>query len=111
VALSMSTHRAHDGVLCIELMGEVDLATVDALQAQIAAALNTHDVTAVVVDLAGVTFLDSTGISALLKGRRSADEHAKGYWIDAAHGMVREVLDISGVWEHLGGECRPGAQR
>jgi anti-anti-sigma factor len=83
--------------------GEVDLTTVGVLQEEIVAGLDADDVPGVVVDLAEVTFLDSSGISVLLKGRRLAEERAKGYRVDAAHGMVRQVLDISGAWNHLAG--------
>jgi anti-anti-sigma factor len=58
-------------------------------------------VTAVVVDLAGVQFLDSSGIAVLLKGRRLADERGAAYRVAGAHGMVKRILELSGVWEHL----------
>jgi len=53
------------------------------------------------VDLAEVAFLDSSGIASLLKGRRIADGLGKAYWVTGATGIVREVLDLTGVWAHL----------
>lgn len=103
MGLSVSTQRS-DGAVRLALAGEIDLSNVDALQAEVVAVLESGDATAVIVDLAGVTFLDSSGISALLKGRRVADGKGKGFRVEAARGMVREVLDITGVWEHLAGE-------
>jgi anti-anti-sigma factor len=104
MGLTVSTHRPDSRTLHLNVAGEVDLATAGILQHEIVAGLEADDVPDVVVDLAEVTFLDSSGISVLLKGRRLADENAKGYRVDAAHGMVRQVLDISGVWEYLGGQ-------
>ena len=59
--------------------GDVDLAVAPEIDAAIAAAADTVDVEAIVVDLAGVTFLDSSGINALLRGRRLADQHHLDY--------------------------------
>ena len=62
----------------------------------------TRETAEVVVDLSGVTFLDSSGISALVKQRRLADEHGKLMRISGAGGTVRDVLRLTGVWQHLG---------
>lgn len=84
--------------------GEVDLSSVPALDAAIEAAVHAADVEAVVVDLASVTFLDSSGISVLLRGRRLADEHGLDYRIVGAEGLVLTVLELTGVWAHLSGQ-------
>jgi anti-anti-sigma factor len=60
-------------------------------------------VDAVLVDLAGVQFLDSSGIASLLKGRRLADQRGVSYRAVGADGMIRQVLELGGVWEHLCG--------
>jgi anti-sigma B factor antagonist len=87
----------------ISVDGDVDMATVGALENAIEAALVRTDITHVLVDLAGVTFLDSSGISGLLKGRRHADAHGKTYRIASATGVALRVLEVSGVWDHLAG--------
>jgi anti-anti-sigma factor len=51
----------------------------------------------VVVDLTGVTFLDSSGIRALLTVRRIADEHGAALTVTGAHGIVRRVLTLTGL--------------
>ncbi|GAA5194636.1 hypothetical protein GCM10023322_59460 [Rugosimonospora acidiphila] len=100
--LSVSASRSGDTTR-LSLTGEVDLSTVDALQEEIAASVEAEDVASLIIDLSGVTFLDSSGISALLKGRRLADDRQKTFRVEAARDMVREVLNITGVWEHLAG--------
>jgi anti-sigma B factor antagonist len=85
--------------------GEVDLASVPSLDAAIEAAVHAAGVETVVVDLVGVTFMDSSGISVLLRGRRLADEHNLCYRVVGAHGMVLMVLELTGVWTHLSGQA------
>lgn len=101
MTLTVSTDRRDGGILYLIVTGEVDLATADVLQQEIAAGLDADDVPGIVVDLTEVTFLDSSGIRVLLKGRRSAEERAKSYLVDAPRGVARRILDLSGVREHL----------
>jgi anti-sigma B factor antagonist len=104
VALRLSTHRS-GGEVTVVLHGVIDLATVDQLEAAIAGAFADNTSTAVVVDLSEVQLLDSAGISALLKGRRQADDCERGYRVVGATGIVAEVLRITGVWDHLAGDA------
>lgn len=55
---------ADDGSIRICLSGEIDLANAATVDDQIRAAL-THQLSAVSVDLAGLTYLDSAGIRVL----------------------------------------------
>jgi anti-anti-sigma factor len=87
------------------MAGEVDLAAGAAAEAAIMSALTEPDVDTVVVDLTTVTFLDSSGISVLLAGRRAADERGVTYRVAGAGGIVRKVLDLTGVWPLLSGEA------
>jgi anti-anti-sigma factor len=81
-------------------VGDIDLSTVDTLAAQLGAAIDS-DASRIEVDLSGVTFVDSVGIHALLKGRRLADASGKDYAVNGADGIVRQVLELTGVWTHL----------
>jgi anti-anti-sigma factor len=102
VQVSASPQR-DGGVVTVAVSGEVDLSTVRTVDRAIAEALSADGVTAVQVDLSGVEFLDSSGISALLKGRRGADERGLAYRVVGAHGIAERVLRMSGVWTHLTG--------
>jgi anti-anti-sigma factor len=102
MGISVSTQRSDDA-LRLRVAGEIDLSNIEALQAEVASAVESGEARLVVVDLAEVSFLDSSGIGALLKGRRLADDAGKGFRVEGAQGMVREVLTITGVWEHLSG--------
>jgi anti-sigma B factor antagonist len=104
VQVSVSSHRS-DGVLTVTVAGEVDLSTGAAVQRAIWDAVETEGVREVHLDLSDVSFLDSSGIALLLHGRRSADERGLGYRVTGAQGMVRQVLEMTGVWGHLSGEA------
>lgn len=90
-----------DGVR-IRVRGEIDLAVADNLQKWIAEAIAaTPGTTRAEVDLAAVTFLDSTGIRALVLAQRDAQEHGVLMRICGARGRVEMVLKLTGVFELL----------
>ena len=94
-------------VATVVVSGEVDTATGPTVDKAIQEALTTDGVDTVRVDLSAVRFLDSSGISLLLKGRRVADDRAISYQVTDAHGTVLRVLQLSGVWDHLSGDADP----
>jgi anti-sigma B factor antagonist len=101
--LSLSS-RFDAGTVTVSVSGEIDLSNVDELADAIATAVR-GEAPAVVLDISEVTFIDSVGITALLKGRRLADEHSKEYRVSGADGLVRQLLDLTGVWTHLSGQA------
>ena len=99
--LSVTIHR-DSGRASVVVRGEIDVLYVDSLASELAAAADS-DAPQVEVDLSGVTFIDSTGINALVKGRRLATASGKQYRVVGSDGFVRDVLKLSGVWDHLTG--------
>ena len=87
----------------VAVAGEVDLASAPAVETAIEAAVDAAGTTGVVVNLSQVTFLDSSGINALLNGRRVAEDHGVAYVVVGAQGQVLTVLELTGVWPHLSG--------
>ncbi|SEK47528.1 STAS domain-containing protein [Streptacidiphilus jiangxiensis] len=94
-APSATCHRElrADGVLVYTMGGDLDMSAADAL---------TFDspldaVRAVVVDLASVTFFDSTGLNALLHLRAAALKHALTVHLAAVPAQTARVLDITDV--------------
>src|SRR4051812_17988462 len=100
----MSSRRDIDTVT-VMISGEIDLATAEQLHHEIATHVESRHVAAVLLDFAGVTFIDSAGINTLLVGRRLADEHGKGYRVINAATLVRDLLEMTGVWSHLTGRA------
>ena len=92
-----------DGVLHCALSGELDLVGVPILRNYLDARLALDTVAEVQADLSAVTFMDSSGIGALIACLRRANEHGKTFRIVNARGRVLEVLDLTNVTALLTG--------
>jgi anti-sigma B factor antagonist len=97
------TASAADGVATISADGEIDLLTGPLLLREIKQALADDDIRQIVVNLAQTRFLDSTGVAVLLAGHREAGPHDVAFRVEAAQGIVLEVLRLTGVWDKLSG--------
>jgi anti-sigma B factor antagonist len=82
----------------VALRGEVDVATVDqvrvALTDAIAAAPG-----AIVVDLSGLSFIDSTGLGALVFGFQRARDAGISFRLTRPSRGVHQILVLSGLLE------------
>ena len=91
-------HTAYGAL--VSIAGELDIATVprliDALAAEPAATAG-----ALVVDLAGVTFMDSTGLGELVKLEHALAARAGRLAIACPEGPARLLLDVTGLTEQL----------
>jgi anti-sigma B factor antagonist len=96
--------RIAAGSATLALTGEIDLSTCAKLAAAIDAAVD-GGANAVAVDLAGVTFLDSTGVNALVQGKRKAESVGAQYRVVGAGGMAARVLKLVGVLDVLTGNA------
>ena len=80
----------------VSILGELDIATVP----HVTAALQDEPVAAagaVVVDLTGVTFMDSTGLAALMSLKRDLDARGARLLIACPEGPARLLFDVTGV--------------
>jgi anti-sigma B factor antagonist len=84
----------------LRVAGEVDLATADELNQAIAAALQAGP-GALVVDLAEVTFLDSTGLAVLVAVTNQTGTSGVRLTIRDPAPRVRNVIRITGLGEFL----------
>lgn len=80
--------------------GELDLATVEELERELLRA-EASDADAIVVDLSGLSFMDSSGVRMLLEA--SARSRADACRLSLLRGVaaVERVLQISGVQDKL----------
>ncbi|MFC4017737.1 STAS domain-containing protein [Micromonospora sp. GCM10011542] len=79
----------------VALRGECDLAARDELTDVLTAAVRSAQV--VVVDVGGLTFLDSTGLHSLVTAHHAARAEGGRLYVVNAVGAVATVLDITGV--------------
>jgi anti-sigma B factor antagonist len=97
VALTYEGDGAH-----LALTGELDLACVPRFEALLGSAFVMAD--HCLIDLARLTFVDSSGIRALLRARRRAAESGATLEIVGATATVARVLTNAGV-EHVLGDA------
>jgi anti-sigma B factor antagonist len=89
------TTSTSDGVTVLEVAGEVDLSSADQLRDTAIAALTPYGGT-LRIDLAGVTFMDSTGLRALMAIYEYAgDQHR--VLIQNPRRNVQRILEITGL--------------
>jgi anti-sigma B factor antagonist len=87
----------HTLVLC----GELDIASAPMLEAAVAEVPDSGT-RALVLDLSEVTFMDSSGLKALLATYRRCQEHEREFSVAGASDRVRRVLDMTGVSRAIG---------
>ena len=101
VALEFSTDVTNTGAMwVVRVAGEVDIATAPRLAATLDAVVKA-DPTRVLVELDDVTFLDSSGIRALVLAQRRLEDVGAAFVIDGMSEAVKHVLEIAGVLESL----------
>lgn len=88
-------HLLEDGTFVVEASGEVDLAVVDQLLEIAIGGLS--GARAVCLDLRGVSFIDSTGIGALVLIRNEASAASKSMRLTNVPPAVRRLLALTGL--------------
>ncbi len=89
------------GSCLVRLPQEVDLASAPALREEMLAALN-RDGVHLVADALDVTFMDSSGVNALVRARERAAGLGGSLHVVSRSPAVRRVLQITGLVERLG---------
>ncbi|MGK5442270.1 STAS domain-containing protein [Micromonospora sp. URMC 105] len=90
--------RSEDGGrIVLRPVGDLDIATAAVLQDAVDTALDLPDTVELVVDLAEVPFLDSTGVAALLRGAAEAVGRGASLRAVDPQPVVARVLRITGV--------------
>ncbi|MEU4568881.1 STAS domain-containing protein [Micromonospora sp. NPDC023956] len=90
------------GGVVLSPAGEVDMSTVDVLETALLAVLDRPDVEECLVDLAEVSFLDSTGLRVLIEGFSLARERGRSLRVANPQPVVERVLRITSVGPLLG---------
>jgi anti-sigma B factor antagonist len=102
--MTVSIVRA-DRTATLVVSGDIDLATSPVLERHLANTLAVGDVDNVIIDLSAVQFLDSSGITVLLIGRRRARAANTRFRVRGANKLVEKILRLTGVFDLLCGEA------
>ena len=94
-----------DAMICtdcveIRLRGELDVATGPLLGRQLAEIIERKRPAQVVVDLHELAFMDSSGLTTLIRARRQLESFGR-LVLDRATPIVQRVLELSGVRDYI----------
>ena len=87
-------YRGSDAFIVVE--GEFDTTAAERFVASVLDALET-DPEAIVIDANGLTFIDSSGLTALLRSRAAAGVAGVGFGISERSPALRRAIDVAGI--------------
>jgi anti-anti-sigma factor len=99
--LKLDFEQRVGGPLRAIVTGEIDFSSASAMQARIVSACERNHSHSLILDLAGVEFMDSSGLRALLHLQRELDEEGGGLALAMPTAEVRNILTLTGLERHL----------
>lgn len=91
-------HVRNDGAHVLEVEGVLDIFTIEDFDNSL---LELHDVSSLTIDLSRLTFIDSTGIGALLRAIYLAQEQNFPIHLTGMSEGIREMFETIGVMRVL----------
>ena len=88
---------ARDRVLRLEVDGEIDVSSAPGMLDSVLCAALADDHRQVVVDLRRVTFIDSTGLAAVLETNRRLRDQGVHLVLVRPSGIVRRLFEMTGL--------------
>jgi anti-sigma B factor antagonist len=99
---SILSTLADDGTAIVTVLGEIDFANSGQLAQRLRATVTDWSPATVRVDLAQASFIDSTGLGALIEGYQAAGEVGIEYIVVNPTDVFRRVLTVTGLAEFFG---------
>lgn len=90
--LALETELLRDDVVIVRLVGEIDISSVHLLRSRFTTLID-EGRSAVILDATRVTFMDSTGLHALVEGKRILHENGMRIFLVPSR-QVRRVLEL-----------------
>jgi anti-sigma B factor antagonist len=103
------THHVHadSAGLVVAVSGEMDLTVAGAFEDTVQRLIAGRRPGLVRIDLGGLEFLDSTGVSVLVRLWRMARRENCSLRVINPTGVVRQILDVTGAMAIVGGPMAP----
>jgi anti-sigma B factor antagonist len=92
--------RDQDHASVISVTGELDLASSPALEDELER-IAASETSLVIVDLRSLEFMDSTGLSVLVRAHQKAEENGQSFALVRGPAQVQRLLSLTGVAERL----------
>jgi anti-sigma B factor antagonist len=89
------------GTTCLTVEGEVDAVTGDYFRRTVMTLVNDPGVARVLLNIAGLEFIDSNGVTVLVKAHRAAGERGVHFAIVETTDNIRGLLELLGVYDML----------
>ena len=86
-------NEQHEGYVLVRLSGEVDLSWSQTVRRAVLDAMNQN--LPVGVDLSAVSYIDSSGIAALVEGFQRARSHGRRFVLVSISSATRAVLELA----------------
>ena len=96
--LSVRTDPPSDGEVVAHVVGSIDIESRHELL-RVAGESFHDDIAKWVVDLSGVTFMDSTGIAALVLLANDAEDGESRFVVRTPSPTVKRILEVTGLLE------------
>jgi anti-sigma B factor antagonist len=100
----INTRREIDGSVVVEIRGEIDVSAADRLCGILVDTATRLRPPRVVVDLLYLTFIDSTGIGALVAGRNAARTVGVDFTLRNPNAFITDRLRQTGLYGTLIGD-------
>jgi anti-sigma B factor antagonist len=97
----VSRRLLEDGTVVLDLRGELDVAVNDALRDVLEQTIRVERPPTVVVNMVHVTFVDSTGMGALVAGFKAARDQQVRFRVQGVAPFVEKQLRVAGLYETL----------
>lgn len=94
-ALTMRSER-EDEIHTVRLSGELDLATAGEVERELER-VEATDAASIVLDLSGLTFMDSTGVRLVVNAHTRARAEGRRLTLVRGQAAVQRVMELSGV--------------
>jgi len=91
-----------DGTASVTVLGEIDFSNADEIAQAFRDAVVQWSPPVLQVDLGAATFIDSTGLGALIEGYRAATERNSRFAVVNVSPSFRRVLTVTGLCELFG---------
>jgi anti-sigma B factor antagonist len=102
VKLSIDTCALSQREILLTLTGELDYASAQHLRTTVTEIITSGETDSIVISLAGVTFVDSTGIGTLVVARRICHDVRVNLRVSDASLFIARLFAVVGVSEALG---------
>ncbi|AGL13961.1 STAS domain-containing protein [Actinoplanes sp. N902-109] len=102
MGIPIQSALGEDGTATVTVLGEIDFSNSDEVAQSIRDTVAAASPPELRVDLAGATFIDSTGLGALIEGYHAATEVGCRFRVTNPSNDFRRVLAVTGLEELFG---------